>query len=152
MVDPWATWETDPKVWLLMSNAYPPDVNHETIADVTAYSFWELDIPGYARQPLTGAIRADLVDVSRRYQETFFGAHGPAWSGLAGDDNVLHVVLAINGADDASSPLIGRWDVDVLTALVPSFQMRLGPWMSGTDPLPGGDANTYMVHELENGW
>jgi hypothetical protein len=142
--DRWIDWETAPKQWLMTGDGFVFDATDDTVADIAAT---ELVVAGYARQPLTAAV-ADF-HLSTYNHSALYGSPSPAWTGLGAGKTITTLVLALAGADDASSGLICWWPVNGQSD-VGDLTFDHDPWNYNGAPLSSGDANTRMIHTAES--
>lgn len=142
--DEWADWTTGDRVWLLMGAGFVADIAQATIAEIVAD---ELAVAGYARQPLTDAVRADTYTYVHGLA---YGAHPPVFTGLSPGEVFTGLVLARVGATDADSPLIAWWEWYDPTD-IGDAAFGFSPWEDGSgSPLPGGDADTRLIHQHDS--
>jgi hypothetical protein len=139
----WGGWASDDYVWLLMDSGYVPAIAQATIAEIAAA---ELTVSGYTRQPVTAPV---MVDTYTYQQGLSYGCADPVWTGLGTGGDIGAIVLARVGASDATSPLVARWD-GPFPGDAGDYTFGFGPWVDTyNDPLPGGDADTHLVHRHE---
>jgi hypothetical protein len=141
--DRWVDWDTAPKQWLILASPAAPDFHDDMVADVAAE---EITVAGYSRVSVAGAVHTDLADFGNQFR--FHGLTPPAWSGLAGGQGMLALALALDTGDDATSGLIGWWDLSEATD-IGEFDTDFGPWEWNGVPLPEGDATTRLVYRRD---
>ena len=105
-LDEWRNWDTTPAQWLITNNEVP--LNSATLVWVADVAPWEVTVPGYSRQTVTGATRT--VDTS--LHRVTYTCDSPTFGVLDNSPPYLSgLYLAYTGTDDTDSLLLAAYSL-----------------------------------------